>query len=426
MGLTYILIYLICNLAQTYIVYYLYNIFLGERRTKKYVMLISYLAFYVINSSLYLLFKLPIVNISVCIVGFVLLTLNYKCSLLTRIIAPLLLYVSLVCAEVAVGALVRKGHLSITQSNNQSNIFIPVASTILMYAITLLLGKLKNIKNSVHIPALYWVILSLIPFCALYFLLLIMRVQALTMPQVGITSILILFFVFSTFYLYDAVVADLSDRMEKELLRQESKFYNYQLTQMQNSSNAMVKLRHDMKNHLISLQAYAENDKKAELLEYLEKLNSSMDPRQFKSAANTGNIVIDSIVNYKIQDADKKGVEFDTTFTIPDKLDIAPFDLVIILGNLLDNAIQATSKLVKDRKISLKVNYDKGRLILKITNPYNGEIKVNNNQILSLKNDSELHGFGLNNVRSAVKKYNGLMDIDYSGGIFAVTIMLYI
>lgn len=426
MGLTYVFVYLACNLAQTYIVYYLYDIFLGTARTSKKVLLISYLSFFIINSSLYLIFKLPIINISVCIGGFLLLTLNYKCSLLTRIITPLLLYISLACAETAVGSLVYNSHVDLTQRNNQANILTPVISTILMYAITILLGKLKNIKNQVHIPALYWVILFLIPFSALYFLLLIIRVEALTLPQVGVTSVLILFFVFSTFYLYDSVVSELSSRMEKELLRQESKFYNYQLTQMQNSSDSIKKLHHDMKNHLLSLQTFVENDQKEELLAYLEKISLSMNPNKVKSVANTGNIVIDSIVNYKIQEAAEQGVEVTTALKIPDTLNIAPFDLVIILGNLLDNAIQETSKLEKDARITLKLNYNKSRLMIKITNPFTGDIKVNNNQILSKKNNPELHGFGLRNVRSSVEKYSGIMDIDYSNGIFDVTIMLYI
>ena len=102
------------------------------------------------------------------------------------------------------------------------------------------------------------------------------------------------------------------------------------------------------------------------------------------------------------------------------------FDLTIILGNLLDNAIYAASRVETDPYVDVKVKYDKGRLLLQVYNPFEGEIIEEEGKLLTTKEDKERHGIGLINIEKVLKKYDGTMDIDYEDNVFSVTILMYI
>lgn len=424
MEIAYVLTYLLCNLFQVYIAYYLYKTFFQERVSPRKLEVLSFLLFFVVSSLLNLLYRLPVLNLFVGICGFFLLTFNYRASIWRRIITTSLLYIFMACVETCAAGIFYTMPVDSTSYNANQSIFVPIASTILMYVVSLFLVKLKNVQRDVKIPVLYWVMLISIPLAALYFLLLTMESGGLSLTKISICSALILGIVFSTFYLYDSVIAQMSSRLENELLARENKFYSYHLEQMRTSLEANRKLQHDIKNHFIAIEAYAQRGQTTELVEYITKINKSLQTS--KSQIDTGNTVIDSVLNFKIQEALQKGVTINTKLNIPDTLDIAPFDVVIILGNLLDNAIRATAQVEQEHNIQLSIVYSKGRVILHMENPYTGEIKRKGKRILTSKQDNDLHGLGLANVEDTVLKYNGALDITSENQQFKVTVVLYV
>ena len=107
-------------------------------------------------------------------------------------------------------------------------------------------------------------------------------------------------------------------------------------------------------------------------------------------------------------------------------MSIASFDLAIILGNLLDNAIEAVAELEKERQIKTNINYDKGRLIILVENPYQGERVKDGNRYLSTNKELSQHGLGLENVKSVLQKYDGSMDINQRSNIFSVSLLLFV
>jgi sensor histidine kinase regulating citrate/malate metabolism len=100
--------------------------------------------------------------------------------------------------------------------------------------------------------------------------------------------------------------------------------------------------------------------------------------------------------------------------------------MTTILGNLIDNAIGATKNLDKNRSINLLIKYNKGRIIIKMKNPYIGEIKYKNDTIVTSNADKDNHGIGLLNVKSTVEKYNGIMNIEHSANMFSVAVLIYV
>jgi sensor histidine kinase regulating citrate/malate metabolism len=147
------------------------------------------------------------------------------------------------------------------------------------------------------------------------------------------------------------------------------------------------------------------------------------DTRQY---AYTENIDIDSILNFKIQAAEQQNIKIALDLSIPEKMCIPSFDVAIILGNLLDNAIEAVAELEKEREIKTKLNYDKGRLIILVENPYQGERIKEGNRYLTTNKEPSKHGLGLKNVKSVLQKYDGTMDITQQKEVFSVSLLLFV
>jgi sensor histidine kinase regulating citrate/malate metabolism len=145
-----------------------------------------------------------------------------------------------------------------------------------------------------------------------------------------------------------------------------------------------------------------------------------------KEFARSGNINFDSILNFKLQEAQQKDILAILELNIPSNMDIPSFDMAIILGNLLDNAIKANDEIKGERYINIAIKYDKGRLIIKVQNPYEGEILKENGRFLTMKKDRANHGIGLVSIKNVLQKYNGMMEIDYSKNVFCVKILMFI
>lgn len=195
---------------------------------------------------------------------------------------------------------------------------------------------------------------------------------------------------------------------------------------MQDSVERMKSFRHDVKSHLATLKDFAVDNKSA--TEYLDSLLGVIGYNEIYS--DTGNLAFDSIINYKLRNARNDSIKLDTRMSIPLILNIEVADVVTILGNLLDNALEAVTK-TNEKMIRLNVKFHKGGLFIKIDNSYNGEVKYldekagEDKKLASLKNGTE-HGYGLKNIRQSIEKYNGYMKITHTNNVFSVAVFLYI
>ncbi|MDD3172881.1 MAG: ATP-binding protein, partial [Herbinix sp.] len=133
-----------------------------------------------------------------------------------------------------------------------------------------------------------------------------------------------------------------------------------------------------------------------------------------------------SILNYKLQNAKANGIKATIEAKIPEQLNVKSFDIAIIMGNLLDNAIEAVSKLENDKEITIRINFRKNTLYIHVNNTYNGTVLYKNNKISTSQTDKSHHGIGLNNIEEVIKKYNGTMEIHHTSNNFIVDILIYV
>ena len=161
-----------------------------------------------------------------------------------------------------------------------------------------------------------------------------------------------------------------------------------------------------------------------DLSTHLEKYAETIEVQ--KCYSQSENTIVDSIINFKLKNADIDGISVETEITVPPKINIEVSDLVTILGNLLDNSLTALLSVLQNKKLYLKILYDRGRVIISVKNTYSTPVKYTNGEIVTSKTGAGNQGYGLKNIRKSVDKYEGYMEIDHSEGVFSVDIIMFV
>lgn len=179
----------------------------------------------------------------------------------------------------------------------------------------------------------------------------------------------------------------------------------------------MNKMKHDMNNMLIVAKRLCDNQSYDELSSYL---SSIICETTFEKRVSSGDSTIDAIVNAKITSS--KSVQFITKFEVEgpsfNKLDIA-----VLLGNALDNAIEATLK-CENMHIELYIKETSNIFLMYIKNTYDGELFFEKEKLLSTKRNYVSHGLGMDSMQEIVKKYNGKMIYKNHGKYFELDIVI--
>ncbi len=225
------------------------------------------------------------------------------------------------------------------------------------------------------------------------------------------------------------VILKLSDESE---LRRENTVYAQQLelcnNHMKEKESVMLEFRnarHDMKHHFIVMLKMIEKKEFNNLSDYLAALVQENRYEKL-GISRTDNIVIDALINAKYIYAQKNGIHFDVQINVPIQLPFENADISILLGNILDNAFEASIQLpVSERFVELLMRLENNTLCIALKNRYNGfVVRDKNGNMLTTKGDAQNHGIGLKSVYRITNKYHGSIVIDDSVNMFTVKIML--
>ncbi|MGM0216038.1 GHKL domain-containing protein [Enterococcus sp. AZ109] len=175
-------------------------------------------------------------------------------------------------------------------------------------------------------------------------------------------------------------------------------------------------LRHDMANHLHTMDVLDNDGMRA----YLRELLAS--PVMTGNLRVCDNDIVNAIITSKTIRLEEEGIQTEIEVDIPKKLAMADIDLCALFANALDNAIEACGKLPIDQRfIRMSTVADKGLLMLRLENPAAKAPITKDGQIVTSKKNQAAHGFGLASIRDVVEKYDGTMETDYREGIFLLT-----
>ena len=163
--------------------------------------------------------------------------------------------------------------------------------------------------------------------------------------------------------------------IDKRITKYQNDLINKQYAEVENMYRTMRGWRHDYHNHIQTMKAYLQMNKVEELEQYLNNLDK--DLTTVDTVIKTGNVMVDAILNSKISLAKSKDISVNAKAIVPKELKILEIDLCVIIGNLLDNAIEACMKLdnPSDRFIRVYVDIFKEQLYISVQNSNGGKIK---------------------------------------------------
>lgn len=188
---------------------------------------------------------------------------------------------------------------------------------------------------------------------------------------------------------------------------------------MQNIYLTMRGWRHDYHNHLQSMKAYVEMGQYDKLQEYLGLLENDLD--QVNQLCDSGNVNLDAILNSKISLAEKNGIHVDYKATCPAELTVSDIDLCALIGNLIDNAVEACEG-IADPYIRLYIGVLKNQLHISVTNATKDAVRKLDSEYITTKRGN--HGHGLKRINLVVEKYEGYINRQNEPGVFVTEIML--
>lgn len=206
--------------------------------------------------------------------------------------------------------------------------------------------------------------------------------------------------------------------VESEILLKEAKIREVsEFKEVEHNLNVM-KTKHDLKNHMISLRYLVENELIEDALGYIENMES-MDT--FKNHVDTNNQIVNAVLNSKI--SEYPDIQFRITTNIETFI-VKPHLLSVLLGNIIDNAIEAVKKIPQEERVIEVViteNDQYGKIIVK--NPFDGNLKIKNGKLYSLKRDDSA-GLGLLSVKNILDESGGKMKYSYENNTFKIVLLI--
>lgn len=305
------------------------------------------------------------------------------------------------------------------------NMIGSIISKIIMLIGTYILSFVWKKRENSLIPVKYYIVFFFVSIGSIYIAVAVFFSENNTVTAMIVFSILLLF---------NMIILEVYSKItEKIMLEKEKTVYEQQIHMMTNNTKEQKKLmedfhreRHDLINKLIVLKNEIEQGEKENVIREIDKIIENNHTESYIS--DSGNQVIDALLNTKYSIAKENGIQFLLKIFIPEELPINQCDLGVVLGNALDNAIEATEKCNENNKnIEIAMGIKKQSLVFVIKNPYEGSLKQDKTgKLISTKNDFRRHGYGISSIQKVADKYGGDVIIETQDGKFILTVMMNI
>ena len=222
----------------------------------------------------------------------------------------------------------------------------------------------------------------------------------------------------------------INDILKREIRVRESDIFRLRAknqTDMYRSiSENFVKQRrrtHEYKNQILCIESLINTENYAELKNYIKNISGYLSTEL--DYIKTNNVIVDAILNSKYRETLEKGIMFIFQLNDLSTIGIEDEDIVVILSNLLSNAIEACEKYSGKKVIKLKFIKEGDNIIISVKNTYNGKLEIRDGEIQSSKlTDIDEHGIGINNIIDVIEKYQGSYTIQNDKEEFYFSIML--
>lgn len=229
----------------------------------------------------------------------------------------------------------------------------------------------------------------------------------------------------AVFFIYDRNLRkyELENQLREaeEMQRIQASYYK----QIEKGLNESRKQLHDFKNHITTLERLYHTDSKDKALNYMHELQAQMSQQMAAASFRVNNTAFDVILYEQEKTCKEQGIIFEKQILYNDLSILKYIDTCTIFANALDNAVKACSEIQNgEKKITLEVKRTNDILSIIIENTKQNHVVCENEKFVSSKADKHNHGFGVENIKMAVEKYNGIVSIDYTDTIFTLAISI--
>lgn len=380
----YILVYLLSNIFLTYIINKFMYLFYEKCRVNKYIEFCIYSLYFVLITLVFLNFGNPVITVSfniLCIFFFTLMYdyFNFRKSIVVTFVAYLILF----SVEVTVLILTNFNKHDLYTPYEYKNIIGFISMYVIIYIVFYVLIHIRNFKKIYLIfLSKYFLLFLIIPVTSIILIIVrfLINVDIYSMVVFNLSILFLNIFIFKY---CDFVLSSIYEKKFNKILN--SRLSNY----------------------------------KRELFIFEKEIN-------LKKYVNSSNCIIDGILNSKISHVDNE-VKLNFNILVNEDLKINLDDLLIILGNLIDNAISGVNSTLKnkDKYIDIKIKYTKGTIIFNIKNSFNQDTLNKNNNLFNKKGEFKNYGVGLLTVKEVVGKYKGVLEVKFNKNNFETYVLIY-
>lgn len=410
----------VTNLLRMYLIYRFVSIFFAEQKIDKKGEFCAYAFFYIMNTSLFLIFHTAWINISCNLICISIIIYLYTKSIRTIIFITCSIYAIMMGCDIAATLL----FVNYKDGEAHSQVCAVIA-VFLIFICEVLAEKIINVKKNMEMAHKFPLIF--VPISSIMVLCLLIYSDTCRDMGIVIVSMGLLIINYLMLYLYNLLLHSIIQKYEADLLQQQVQIYSHQLEVITQSEEKVKALRHDMKHHMNEIKLLANKYDVIEIQKYIDHMEAFV--HNGNEIVSSGNVEIDSVLNYMLQKAREELKTVTAKIVLPESI-THYFDINVLSGNLLENAIEAARQ-TEEQYLYISMVLKKGVLKIKVENSFLGADSINmkseDDRILwkTTKAEKEQHGIGLRNVRKIVELYDGIMETKIHDNIFCVNLVLY-
>lgn len=419
----YEIVFLFTIPLQTLAVYLMNKVYFAERRVSVTTEISMYLVYSLFVAAVFVTIRMPIGFIIVNVSSFFAISLCYESKTMRRIMNILIIYFIMFITEAVVMLLIGFLDVEIFSYSQFDSVIGILVNRIVLVSVSYLFYKYhKGKKDVVSLPWFYYAAHIIVIMGVISIFLFAVEYDNIGTGQFVLCCFIFVSVVTAILMIENMVCYTFQEKHKMEFLKMQNEAYENQSEIISQSESNIRAVKHDINNHIYSIISMYENNSVEQAKKYagevLNKINSN------DSIAKSGNFIIDSIINFKVRELALTDAEIVVNINVPKTVDIIAYDLTVIIGNLLDNAVRAVNESKGSKKLSVDISVSKGNLIILIDNSYSGNLVFDDGKLKSTKPKKEKHGVGIKNVENAVQKYGGELYLDYTLTTFSASVII--
>ena len=337
----------------------------------------------------------------------------YKNKIIPSLIYAFILYTVVFFSEVMViwviSAFAEDDFFSFVDNPFQYLILITVSKSSMFFILKLISNIImKTVKRKKISFLLFLFPVILLIACGIFLVILFSLELSYTLKiLLSVLCVVMLLVVIGSCMVQQRETQRDEELSELRAIKQAQETDNKYFEILEHQNNSLMVYAHDTKNHLQAIRNMTDDEN---IIEYLERLTADLN--KYSRQASSGNHNLDIIINKYITECEIKGVRFDYDVRLSNLSGVQMFDLVSILGNLLDNALESAEKSTR-KSIHLQTDHRNTYDVIVVTNSCDIKPLAQGNVLKSSKANKKQHGLGIKSIKSALKNYSGDYNWEY-------------